>query len=498
MPHYLQKSHYSIGISVFLPLLGGLVVAGFAAVMMKALSIVWICLIFVGFIVFIPTFVVKDIKLYWLAIFIFILPLNITKMIGDSTAVVKITDNLGMPWGSLPALIITLSDLSFLLLLVIWFLEILTKKKTIYFPKYSYLALAFVGWSSLSLLRAPYPSFSFFELIRQIKFLIIYVYIINNIDSKRAIKMVVVFLLIGAFIQGVMTVGTYQLQSTSHVFGDVFGDARVSSRSEGLFDVVSEAGPQVRRGTSSVGVGGDTAKYFEFMLPLALVLTLTVSGFKNKMFYSTIFIVGLFAMYYTFSRGGLIGLAVSALICLFLTHRRSLIKRKWFLIISFLGLFCALTLTPKLYDYFTSRPESFSKRFDLFKSGIAMVADHPIFGVGLNNNTAVISKYTPGGVPSRDILPIHNHYLIIAAETGIPALLFFIWFFLAIVMKAIHCSKSRDIYIASLAIGIISAYMAISIHMLVAMIGSDVLQTLLWLFAGLIVVFSRIERGQIQ
>jgi O-antigen ligase len=481
-----------------MPVVGGILVAVLTALTMKTLPMVWIFLIFTGLIVLLPTFIVKEPKLYWLAIFIFTLPLHITKMIGDSDKVVNIINAQGLPWGSLPGLLIYLSDLPFLILMSIWLFDVFKNKKKIYFPKLNFIALAFIGWSSLSLLRAPYPVFGIFELIRQIKLFIIYVYITNNIDSKKAIKIIVAFLLVGAFIQGTMVLSTYSFQKTSHVFGDIFGDREAAKYYSGLQDVVHEGGPEIRRGTSSIGKGGDVAKFFEFVLPLAFISILTRSGIKYKFLYSTVFMISLLGLYFTFSRGGLIGAAISLLVCLFLAFKRALLSRKWLVIFLFISIICTLVAAPVLYDYFTGRPKSFDKRFELYKSGIAIVADHPVFGVGLNNNTYVISKYTPGELYAKYILPIHNHFLIIAAETGIPGLIFFLWFFLVIIKKAYWYSKSKDIYIASLAIGIFAAYIAITTHMFVTMISIDVLQTLLWLFAGLIIVFDRIEQRPIQ
>jgi O-antigen ligase len=74
-------------------------------------------------------------------------------------------------------------------------------------------------------------------------------------------------------------------------------------------------------------------------------------------------------------------------------------------------------------------------RVAMLKSGLAMIRDHPIFGVGLNMVPKEYPRYrTPDAVdPAGANGPttrahLHNVPVQIAAERGIPALVIFLWF----------------------------------------------------------------------
>lgn len=69
--------------------------------------------------------------------------------------------------------------------------------------------------------------------------------------------------------------------------------------------------------------------------------------------------------------------------------------------------------------------ESIVQRESLIQSSIAMIKDNPVFGVGLNNFLI--------NLPSSEIIqPVHNIFLLVASETGVFVLGFFIWFLIKI------------------------------------------------------------------
>ena len=68
-------------------------------------------------------------------------------------------------------------------------------------------------------------------------------------------------------------------------------------------------------------------------------------------------------------------------------------------------------------------------RVVMFWTGLNMIAAHPLFGVGPEQVEAEFLRYRPAEMP----LPrgwyghLHNNYLQVAAERGIPCLLFLLW-----------------------------------------------------------------------
>lgn len=66
---------------------------------------------------------------------------------------------------------------------------------------------------------------------------------------------------------------------------------------------------------------------------------------------------------------------------------------------------------------------SIVRRYHLLQASFGIFIDHPLFGVGYNNVTYVIEKYSqlPGAV--RFVQPVHNLFMLVACESGIFALL---------------------------------------------------------------------------
>jgi O-antigen ligase len=74
-------------------------------------------------------------------------------------------------------------------------------------------------------------------------------------------------------------------------------------------------------------------------------------------------------------------------------------------------------------------------RVAMFKSGVRMVHDHPLFGVGMNNVPTMYPQYRspdavdpPGTVGIATRAHLHNVPIQLAAERGLPALGCWLWF----------------------------------------------------------------------
>jgi len=64
-------------------------------------------------------------------------------------------------------------------------------------------------------------------------------------------------------------------------------------------------------------------------------------------------------------------------------------------------------------------------RYDLWRTGVAMIRHRPVFGVGLENTRVAAPEYRSPGADLRRLM-LHNTYLEIGAEVGLPALLVFL------------------------------------------------------------------------
>jgi O-antigen ligase len=166
---------------------------------------------------------------------------------------------------------------------------------------------------------------------------------------------------------------------------------------------------------------------------LVIAMTLILSGIKNyesrikRIVFILTLTIGTIALFLTLGR---IAIVVWVLILGFFIVRKFLIHNSYFLIL-LIVVFLFLGLTTPLGVRFTDirlTDESIVVRQELIKSSLLMVKNNPFFGVGLNNFLIELPDYQKIKNYFTDLQPVHNIFLLVAAQTGIVGLIFFLWF----------------------------------------------------------------------
>jgi O-antigen ligase len=491
----LIKNYSLLDFRWILPVSGGMLIA-FATALILRQSFVWAGLITVALIVGTLGLIAKDFRSYWLAIYALVLPLDIKKLLIDSEYMRWVTQLHGPVIGEIPGPVLYLCDLPLIVLIGIWIFDIVYKKQKIIFPKSNWMALAFLTWAGLSTLQATVFSYAFFDLTKWIKLYLLYLYVANNVRSRQAIKTLIGFLLMGLILQALMCFYQYVTQDISNIFGTLFGQKDILTQ-EGLVNpksyyAVSETSDAGLRASGTIGHSNSQARYFEFLVPFAFILLLRSTTFWGTIFNVTTVILGLLGLILTFSRGGFIGMTIGIVIVFFLAVYFKLISAKKTLALLAAGLIIFSATAPFAIKHIMTRPEATKSRIYLTKVGLNMVTDQPILGTGLNNHMIAKSDYDPQdfGIFYH---PVHNFYLVIASEVGIPGLVFYLGFLILTCTLALRAARDNDPYFASIAVGVLGALIAVSVHVLIDPIASYVIYSLFWLCAGLAAALSNIN-----
>ena len=130
------------------------------------------------------------------------------------------------------------------------------------------------------------------------------------------------------------------------------------------------------------------------------------------------------------------------------------------------------------------------KRIDIWRGAIAMIQDHPYFGVGYGLFSNIIPYYYPGGK-----IDAHNTYLIIAAEMGIPALIIFLWIVWIVFRNTLRLYKTtRDPFAKALALGFLGGIFGLLMsNMFGSRLDSQEVSGYFWILAALIVRLSILD-----
>jgi len=173
----------------------------------------------VGILVFISQLFVKDKKRFWFVIFVLVLPLGASKILGSREAMLSVLSKSGVPGGASPAPIVFFSDIILFILIIMWATRLAFQKEKVFLPKPAIFLAAFIFWAGLSFVNTVNFSYSGFELLRLIKFFLIYIFIANNIKLKKDVKTLVVCLAIGVLLQGIVCTLQYKFQTSMSITG---------------------------------------------------------------------------------------------------------------------------------------------------------------------------------------------------------------------------------------------------------------------------------------
>jgi len=140
---------------------------------------------------------------------------------------------------------------------------------------------------------------------------------------------------------------------------------------------------------------------------------------------------------------------------------------------------------------------SAASRMPLNDLATAMIADHPLLGVGANNFALAMEPYKAHSFSGDFFYTVHNTYLLVWAETGIGGLVVFVWFLIAVLRQGFKCSRSRDSLFAPLALGCAAAVVGLAVHMNFEPFGSGPAVDVLWLFAGLVTAMTSVSASSL-
>jgi O-antigen ligase len=125
-----------------------------------------------------------------------------------------------------------------------------------------------------------------------------------------------------------------------------------------------------------------------------------------------------------------------------------------------------------------------------------MIADHPVAGVGLNNFEQVQGEYDQYGVIFADN-PVHDIYLLIAAETGVIGFAGFAASAIALGAVALRVMRLQPGLLAGVGAGVAATFIFFAFEELLTFsLRHDMPLALAWLMAGVAVACWRISEAE--
>jgi O-antigen ligase len=196
---------------------------------------------------------------------------------------------------------------------------------------------------------------------------------------------------------------------------------------------------------------------------------------------------GAFGLIFSFSRGSWLSVSAGLLVLFAYSIRGTEIRRFKFVgacvaAVMIIGVFVFPLVRERLTQDDNNAAES---RIPLMSIAFQMIKAHPVLGIGGNTYHFEMKNYIPKDFEQVYVDQVHNHYLLVFAETGLLGLLCWLVFVKSIVREALSCLKTITSDVTKgVGLGLLLVMVQISVHCMVETFASTMtLATLLSLAA---------------
>ncbi len=445
----------------------------------------WLLACIMGIVFFFSILVItRDLKFFFTLFAAFSLPIRL-----DFHIIIRETN-----YAQLKGLPITIFDMALFVLFFYWVFQILQKKSSIrFFPIISVPAIIYICLAGLSAFLSENKVLSFSMFILIVKCYFVFVYFANNIKTKREVFWIVLALSSGILLQSM--IGILQFATGGTLGMDIFGEGERAFRSSRVgYAMLSRVG-------GTIGDPNSLAMYLNLILPIMLCFVFTKTKPLLKVAMSVIFLMGCLTEILTLSRGGWLALGVAFVVSFYGIFKRKLNSRLkslvlMFCVISFtavmaIGLFADVRTRLFEDDY-----GSAYKRLPMMQVAFNIIQENPFLGVGLNNYATVMNSYDRTRETISYILPypVHNAFLMIAAESGILALMAFLFILFGCFKLGMLFFEGKDQFFSLLGIGWLCGILTWIVHAQFRMDFAGI-NVFLWFSMGMITALHQLLRS---
>lgn len=386
---------------------------------------------------------------------------------------------------------VAITDVLFGMLIVAWMMESALGKRNhidISFPlSWKVVMLGLFVVNFLSSVSTPEPFFAFSMMWQQVKAYFILYFLAQTVNDAAIVRRLGYVMVAVVVTQGIILL-------EQKLVGAIFTDQLLGQRTTWQ----NKGGPLRVSGT--LGQPNACAMFMNQLMMIAIFIGLVQKQFRWKMLILAGVAIAILGETFTQSRGGWSGLAISFVVCMVLWR----VKRGHgviasFALVSLVGtlLFSGLFLgSEAVRNRLTKSDDGTADvRAPLMEVAKNLIADNPLTGVGLNHYTYDMEKYDRTFVAiTRDwSAPVHNTFMLIAGEIGIPATIFpvlMIWFTM---YKSIRLFFKTEGTMSAISLGTFGGVLSWVVHNQVDPT-SIYSEYPFWILSGLIIAMDRIHR----
>jgi len=240
------------------------------------------------------------------------------------------------------------------------------------------------------------------------------------------------------------------------------------------------------------------ALYIGLMLPLCICLGFYFFRGKRKLFFTIVSILSVYCLFFTFSRGAIIGFLVAIIIIAISQKDKRLLAIITIVIVSI-----PFLLPSSIKDWVKGRSSVWevlfnAERIYIYKTAVNMIKHHPFIGVGVNTFSQNYLNYkinqTYGNTGESKYYG-HNNFLHMAGEIGLIGLGIFLWLLFILFRKwyIIYKLLPGGSFLKICSLGIISCIIGFLINGLTETgLYNSKVATLFWFQVGLLLAVLKV------
>jgi len=341
------------------------------------------------------------------------------------------------------------TDILIVAILFLWLVRVWRKEGKVNFGWTDLLLAIFLLFAGLSVITAENRWLGIYGFVKLLEFSALFFYAKNNFLVLFSWQKFWQIFICSAFLQSMVAIIQFFKQGSLGL--KIFAESQLDATAAGVAKII---------------VGGGRLVRAYGLVPhpniLAAILVAAIFGMAylwlinyrqlaviKKIIYAVVFAVLSWALFLTFSRAVIvIGLAL-LIIRLILFCRNAQYKKSALFVLT--SLFIAYSLLLIVYwPHFSTRfdikdlgsGQAADLRAEYNKIALDLIKERPLLGVGQGNFVFVFGQYY-NLLRTWLFQPVHNVYLLIAAENGILALLAFLAFLFFIIKSTLKRAKDN-------------------------------------------------------
>ena len=150
----------------------------------------------------------------------------------------------------------------------------------------------------------------------------------------------------------------------------------------------------------------------------------------ERIFSALALCLNLFGLVVTFSRAGYLSACVAlGFMGIFLAYKKAASIKQASALLVFVAALAITIFFPWISTRATLTDSATIERTWYNKAGLEMVANQPVLGLGIGESVLHMEQYRHRALQPWEKQPVHNYFILAAAEMGLPGVIILIWLF---------------------------------------------------------------------